>query len=698
MAKITAPSVKAAPPPPAEVAKEPPQKEIARLLFDARWYIDRHPEAPVDHEEAYRSYIEDGRMIGHQPSSLFANLRVPARATLPPQHLFRVTTSPILCRVPPTRYLELYRPQKKRGVSRPSSTLAEYLRRAMIRPDLIGPDLSEYDLRIAAYMDGLKNRLAAEYAQTSQDDLISVVLIASDNTGMLADTLASVVMQSYEHWELIIANTGGNPDFESIVRQFNDSRITIIQIESERGLGQARNACLERAAGSVIAYIDDNSLWDPDCLLVLRNRLRASGARAVYAALALWEGFDPDARLGAGFRAIRFSPFNRSLIENQDYLSTTVLVHDRALLDEVGRFDTSLRSHLDWDWITRLTETTRPDAVPCVLGHHFQRRPSEDVAAGEHDEETALCEIRARLVGRSDWLQPFMTSDGSEHVGFAVSRTTRDIRKAKLVALPIEPVRILIPNYESLNELEMCLASIAEHTSSPYEVLVIDNGSPDETYARLENMISSFERVRLIREDTAAGFSFAVNRGLSEIADGNEKILILNNDTLVTPAWLDELRYVLFKHADAGMAVPRQVLPAGSKAAKLHMPAANPHFECDINLSTQHDNVLDPEFDREDDIVELGFAPLFCGLIRPETIRALGGLDSGNGPHYRSDWILCEAIQRVLKQRILYTPHSKVYHLQGVATRQRNALTQPSPASSYAANRAAEEWANSRTR
>lgn len=217
--------------------------------------------------------------------------------------------------------------------------------------------------------------------------------------------------------------------------------------------------------------------------------------------------------------------------------------------------------------------------------------------------------------------------------------------------------------------------SIAEHTLTPYSVLVIDNGSSDETCAQLDRMIPSFENVRLIRETSAPGFSFAVNLGLSEIADRNEKIVILNNDTLVTPDWLDELRYVLFKHQDAGMAVPRQVIPAGAKALKLHMPAANAGFECDINLSSQHDNILDPEFDRDDGLVELSFAPLFCGLIRAQTIKALGGLDHLNGPHYRSDWIFCEALRRILNQRILYTPFSKVYHLQGVATQMRNEVT-----------------------
>lgn len=677
-AKVIAPRVQA--PPPAPVPKEPPRKDIARLLFDAQWYASQHPEAPAGHEEAYRHYQTHGRMAGHQPSPLFADLRLPARMNLPQQHLFRATASPILSRMPPTRYLELYRFREKRTVHRPSSTLAEYLRRAMIKPDLISPDLTEYDLRVVAYMDGEKRRFSADAAETPQAELVSIVLSAADDTGLLEDTIVSVLMQSYENWELIVGNVGRLEAVSAIVRQFDDTRIKLLQVDGHSTPGQARNACLEHASGSIVAYLDANSLWDPDCLLVLQNRMRATGTRASYGAQAIWEGFDADACLGVTFKSVRFSPYNRSLIENLDYLSTSVLVHDRSLLEDIGSFDASLGGHVDWDWMTRLTEATRPEAVPCLLAHHFLPKRNENTASEEaverqadeqEREEAALHEARARLVARTDWSQPFTTTDGTEHLAFSISTTAREARKRKLAGLPIEPVQILIPNYESLGELEMCLASIAEHTYSPYNVLVIDNGSSDETYAQLDRMIAAFEKVRLIRETSAAGFSFAVNRGLAEIADRNDKVLILNNDTLVTPDWLDELRYVLFKHGDVGMAVPRQIIPAGARALKLHMPAADDRLECDINLSSQHDNVLDPDFDQGDHLIELSFAPLFCSLIRPETIKAIGGLDHRNGPHYRSDWIFCEALRRILDQRIVYTPYSKVYHLQGVATKKR---------------------------
>ncbi len=590
--------------------------------------------------------------------------------------------------------------------------MTEYLRRATIVPDLLGPDLWENDLRVAAYMDRFKNKLASDFSSRQQDELISIILPTQNRTTALANAIVSVLLQSYENWELIIVDENSDDDTESLVAGFDEPRIKYIRNPEKGGFGRARNLGIELSSGTALAYLEDHSQWDPDCLLILLNQMRGCGARASYAAHVIWDDFDPDARLGRAFKSIRFSPFNRSLLENTNYISLTALVHERSLLDETGLFDASLKSHEEWDLILRLTEADRPAATPCALSHVFVQRPVEILNAeqsvpvaecaptnvatrataltatsiepapengnipSDDEEKLRLAEMRTKFSDRSDWSQPFLTSDGSEHLAFSLGRRARESRRKKLSKLPSNPVQILIPNYESLNELEMCLRSIGEHTPTPYHVLVIDNGSSEETYAELEKLPSSFENVRIIQMNDVSGFTFAVNRGLAEIAGKEEQVLILNNDTLVTPDWLDELRYVLFKHQDAGMAVPRQVLPANTKAARVHMPSATSAFECDVNLSVQHDNVIDPEFDPEDGLVELCYAPLFCGLVRPETINALGLLDSGNGPHYRSDWIFCDSMRRFLNQRIIYTPHSKIYHLQGVATRTKKSSEQ----------------------
>ncbi|MET0527526.1 MAG: glycosyltransferase [Microvirga sp.] len=606
---------------------------------------------------------------GHHPGPSFENLRRPDLVQFPQRHLFRITASPILCRVPPTQYLAPY--QIKTTLHKLYNTFEEYLRRAMIMPDTIGPELWESDLRIVAYMDNSKRKFAADYVTIPQDSLISIILPTRNRAAILADAIVSVLVQSYENWELIVVDDASdNSETEDVVKQFSDNRIKYMRLAEPAGIAVARNAGIEHSSGRAIAYLDDDDQWDPDCLLVLLNHMQSQGARIAYGAEVMWDKFDPNARLGQAFKGIRFAPFNRSLLENTNYITPITLLHERDLLNEVGWFDRSLKRNVGWDLILRMTEVATPLAVPCLLSHSFRGKADNTVTTAE-DEDSAIRALRSRLVERSEWSQPFTTTDEKEHLAFSIGRRARGLRRRKLSRLPVEPVQIVIPNYESAGELEMCLRSIAEHTPTPYHVLIVDNGSSEDTCAHLEELPRLFENVRLIKEEEKSGFTFAVNRGLAEVIDRDEKIMILNNDTLATPGWLDELRYVLFKHDDAGMAVPRQVLPANNRITKVHMPGAARDFECDINLSMHHNNILNLAFDQEDDLVELTYAPLFCGLVRPEAIRAAGGLDSGNAPHYRSDWILCDFIRRHLQQRIIYTPHSKVYHLQGVATEKR---------------------------
>jgi glycosyltransferase involved in cell wall biosynthesis len=656
-------------PPETEEAIQPPRVPRARQLFDANWYAARYREAPGDPEAAYRFYHESGMEKGHHPGPAFENLRCPGRLHIPEEHLYRVTASPILCRVPPTKYLAPY--QIKPRLHKLYNTFDEYCRRAAAMPDAIGRELWESDLRVVAYMDNDQRKLAAHYLDRRQDTLISIIMPTRNRATILADAIVSVLMQSYENWELIIVDDASEDrEVKRLVRQFRDQRIKYIRLGEQVGIAGARNSGIEHSSGPVIAYLDDEDQWHPDCLLILLNQMQSQGARMAYGAHVMWERFDRKARLGRRFNAIRFAPFNRSLLENTNYIAPSALMHERELLEEVGAFDAPLKQHADWDLILRMTEVVEPIAVPCLLSHSFQGK-ADDAVIPPDDEDASLRAVHSKLIERSEWSQPFMTTDEHEHLAFSVGRKTRALRRRKLSNLPAETVQIVIPNYESAAELEICLRSIAEHTPTTYHILIVDNGSSEETYEQLQKLPTLFENVRLIKEDSNPGFSFAVNRGLAEVMDRDDKILILNNDTLVSPDWLDELRYVLLKHDDAGMAIPRQTLPAHSKAAKVHVPGSLSIFECDINLSAHHNNIINLTFDQDDDLIELTYAPLFCGLIRPQTIKAAGGLDSGNGPHYRSDWILCDFIRRRLNQRIIYTPYSKVYHLQGVATQKR---------------------------
>jgi glycosyltransferase involved in cell wall biosynthesis len=83
--------------------------------------------------------------------------------------------------------------------------------------------------------------------------------------------------------------------------------------------------------------------------------------------------------------------------------------------------------------------------------------------------------------------------------------------------------------------LEACLASLALQTYAGLETVVVDNGSTDETPAKLEAWRRAGER-RVVVAEPAAGLSRSRNRGL-QVAHG-DVVLFLDDDALAPAAWV----------------------------------------------------------------------------------------------------------------------------------------------------------------
>jgi GT2 family glycosyltransferase/SAM-dependent methyltransferase len=101
-------------------------------------------------------------------------------------------------------------------------------------------------------------------------------------------------------------------------------------------------------------------------------------------------------------------------------------------------------------------------------------------------------------------------------------------------------VSIIIPVLDNLVFTRLCLDSLLLNTESPeFEIVVVDNGSSDGTPAYLRALSAADPRVQLILNDRNHGFARAVNQGLE--AAWGDALVILNNDTIVPPGWLERL-------------------------------------------------------------------------------------------------------------------------------------------------------------
>ncbi len=97
-------------------------------------------------------------------------------------------------------------------------------------------------------------------------------------------------------------------------------------------------------------------------------------------------------------------------------------------------------------------------------------------------------------------------------------------------------VSVIVLNHNGMSFLKDCFDSLLAATYPATELLMVDNGSTDESVAFMER---HYPRVRIIKSATNLSYSGGNNLGIRHAR--GQYVVLLNNDTEVTPGWLEPL-------------------------------------------------------------------------------------------------------------------------------------------------------------
>ncbi len=103
------------------------------------------------------------------------------------------------------------------------------------------------------------------------NELVSIVIPVYNASGVIRETLDSVVSQTFRDWELILVDDGSTDKsveiIEEYIRTHEDMPVRLVKNSSGRhGAAHARNTGIEHARGRYLAYIDADDLWVRDKL------------------------------------------------------------------------------------------------------------------------------------------------------------------------------------------------------------------------------------------------------------------------------------------------------------------------------------------------------------------------------------------------------------------------------------------------
>lgn len=136
------------------------------------------------------------------------------------------------------------------------------------------------------------------------------------------------------------------------------------------------------------------------------------------------------------------------------------------------------------------------------------------------------------------------TADNSKYEECAyVDQQEKDIllsKKNKVFDRSLKTVDIIICVYNAYEDVKCCIESVLKYTSTPYEIIIVDDNSEELTASYLRGVAEKNINVKLIRnESDLHGYTYAANIGLRNAEA--DYCVMLNSDTIVSEHWIDNM-------------------------------------------------------------------------------------------------------------------------------------------------------------
>lgn len=211
---------------------------------------------------------------------------------------------------------------------------------------------------------------------------------------------------------------------------------------------------------------------------------------------------------------------------------------------------------------------------------------------------------------------------------------------------------IIILTYNNIEYSKLCIDSIRKFTlEGTYEIIIVDNHSTDGTVEWLKTLSD----IKIILNSENKGFPAGCNQGIEAAEKGND-ILLLNNDTIVTQGWLENLQECLHSSPLVGAVDP--VTNSCSNYQSIPTNFSSLEEMLDFSLKYNYSGIKD----YEQRLKLVGF----CMLIKREVADQIGLLDERFTPGGFEDDDYSFRIQEA-GYKLILCKNTFVYHFGSIS-------------------------------
>ncbi|HUW30292.1 MAG TPA: glycosyltransferase family 2 protein [Planctomycetota bacterium] len=228
-----------------------------------------------------------------------------------------------------------------------------------------------------------------------------------------------------------------------------------------------------------------------------------------------------------------------------------------------------------------------------------------------------------------------------------------------------EPISIIVPVFNKAAYSRRCFAALLQTAHRPLEIVVVDNGSTDDTPALLTEIEAMAGRASIgfvrIRNDSNRGASTARNQGL-DTASGRF-IVVMDNDVVVRRrSWADTMMAALQARPEVGIVGPKLLFAFPPHTIQFAGGAVSPSGRVEFVGRGKPDDTTELNVPRD---VQCFISA--CWMMPRTIVDQLGGFDEAFNPVQFEDIDFSYRVRHA-GYRILYLPSVEVHHFENVTT------------------------------
>lgn len=362
------------------------------------------------------------------------------------------------------------------------------------------------------------------------------ILVPLYNTpeDFLREMIDSVAAQTYENWELCLADGSDNEhDYvREIVKEYQEKdghgRIVYQKLEKNEGISGNTNQCLKLASGEYIGLFDHDDILHPSVLYEYVKAINEKNADYLYCDETTFKSGDINKML-----TMHFKPdYAVDNLRANNYICH-FSVFARKLLDGTELFRSRFDGSQDHDMILRLTDRAENVVHVPKLMYYWRSHPgstASDINAKPYAIESAKGAVADHL-----------RRHGFEHFQITSTRAFETIFKIRYQIIGSPKISIIIANKDHAGDLKRAITSVIEKsTYENFEIIVVENNSTEEDIFEYYEELKENDKIKVITFEGSFNYSAVNNLGAANAS--GEYLLLLNNDTqVITVNWIEEM-------------------------------------------------------------------------------------------------------------------------------------------------------------